>query len=418
MHSWPSVALGEAAQVNTGFPFRSAHYTNDPADPRLIGGDNIAQGVLRWQNVRRWPRTMTRGLEDYWVSQGDVVLAMDRPWIDAGLKRARVGALDMPALLVQRTARLRGTRHLDTRFLYYVISGRAFTEYLRRVQTGTAIPHISLDQIRSFVFKAPPLTEQRAIAAILGALDDKIELNRKMNETLEQMAQAIFKSWFIDFDGHTEFQDSELGRIPKGWRVAPLQDLCLRIENGGTPKRSIPAFWFPSEVPWLTSGEVRRSLVCSTQCHISKAGLANSSAKLWPPGATVVALYGATAGEVCLTSIELAANQACCALITVPENRLFTYFSLLQCQRHLALSARGSAQQNLSQNIVSSLRVVVAEGQSREAFEAACAPLVERSFSNLAQNETLADLRDTLLPKLISGELRIKDAEKLVGEAT
>src|SRR5690606_18789971 len=116
--------------------------------PRLIGGDNIAQGSLRWDKTRRWPINMTEGLDGYWLKPGDVVLAMDRPWIEAGLKRAAVGPQDVPSLLVQRTARLRGTERLDSVFLRYVVSSHEFAGYILSVQTGTAVPHISLKQIR------------------------------------------------------------------------------------------------------------------------------------------------------------------------------------------------------------------------------------------------------------------------------
>ena len=197
---WRTVRLGDVTDLLTGYPFTSEAYTEDSSAPRLLRGDNVAQGVLRWDGVKRWPKYATHDFEQYWLIEGDVILAMDRPWIEAGLKYAAVRRSDLPALLVQRVARLRGTDALDTNFLKYVIGSRAFTEHVLAVQTGTAVPHISGGQIRSFEFRLPPIREQRAIAHILGTLDDKIDLNRRMNETLEAMARAIFKSWFVDFD--------------------------------------------------------------------------------------------------------------------------------------------------------------------------------------------------------------------------
>src|SRR5690606_23834801 len=187
-------------------------------------------------------------LDGYWLKPGDVVLAMDRPWIEAGLKRAAVGPQDVPSLLVQRTARLRGTERLDSVFLRYVVSSHEFAGYILSVQTGTAVPHISLKQIREFNFRLPSIEEQRAIAHILGTLDDKIELNRKQNETLEAAARALFKAWFVDFEpvrakmegrwqrgqslpglpAHLydlfpdRLVDSELGEIPEGWRCSTI----------------------------------------------------------------------------------------------------------------------------------------------------------------------------------------------------
>ena len=197
---WESVQLGEIVDLLAGFPFKSDRYVNYPKAPRLLRGDNIVQGTLRWDGAKRWPQEATDNLTPYWLREGDVVIAMDRPWIEAGLKFSSIRETDLPALLVQRVARLRGSGRLDTRFLNYVISCRDFTEYVLSVQTGTAVPHISAQQIKEFEFPLPPLSEQRAIAHVLGTLDDKIELNRRMNETLEAMARALFKSWFIDFD--------------------------------------------------------------------------------------------------------------------------------------------------------------------------------------------------------------------------
>lgn len=150
---WPTVRLGDVTVLLTGFPFKSEEYTEDSFAPRLLRGDNVAQGVLRWNGVKRWPKTAVDDVEQYRLVKGDVILAMDRPWIDAGLKYAAVRESDLPALLVQRVARLRGTGALDTSFLKYVIGSRAFTEHVLAVQTGTAVPHISGGQIKSFEFR-------------------------------------------------------------------------------------------------------------------------------------------------------------------------------------------------------------------------------------------------------------------------
>jgi len=176
---------------------------------------------------------------------------MDRPWIEAGLKYAAVQASDLPALLVQRVVRMRGTKALEAAFLKYVIGSRDFTNYVLAIQTGTAVPHISGGQIKSFQFRLPRVDEQRAIAHILGTLDDKIELNWRMNETLEEMARALFKSWFVDFDPvlaksegrdvqlvsqtsdlfPNAFEQSAMGNIPIGWRDTVWGEL-VSLEYG------------------------------------------------------------------------------------------------------------------------------------------------------------------------------------------
>ncbi len=237
---WEETTLGAEVDLLTGFPFKSERYTESADSIPLVRGDNIGQGAMRWDGVKRWPLSERGEHELYELREGDVVLAMDRPWIEAGLKYAAISKHDLPCLLVQRTARLRGGPKLDTRFLRYLIGSREFTQHIHAITTGTAVPHISGRQIKDFTFARPPLAEQKAIAAVLGALDDKIELNRRMNATLEAMARALFQSWFVDFDPvrakldgrppaaldpattalfPDAFQDSPIGPVPKGWKV-------------------------------------------------------------------------------------------------------------------------------------------------------------------------------------------------------
>jgi len=240
--SWPEVTLGDCVNLLTGFPFRSTEYTDNPRGIRLLRGDNVGQGRLRWENAQRWPLQQTGGLEAYELRKDDIVLAMDRPWIEAGLKYAWVKDTDLPSLLVQRVARLRGKPGLlDTVFLRYVIGATQFTEHIRGITTGTAVPHISPRSIKSYRVALPPLPVQRCIAEILGRLDDKIEVNRRINRTLEAMAQALYRHWFVEFgpfrDG--EFVESELGAIPKGWEVSNVGDVC-QVVNRTTPSTKVP----------------------------------------------------------------------------------------------------------------------------------------------------------------------------------
>jgi len=262
----------------------------------------------------------------------------------------------------------------------------------------------------------------------LGTIDDKIELNRRMNVTLEAMAQALFKAWFVDFDPvkakaarrapegmdadtatlfPSEFQDSELGPIPKGWSAGTFRDCCERVESGGTPSRKNPEYWENGTIPWLTSSEVRNPIVYDTKEYISEEGLKGSSAKLWPAGTTVVAMYGATAGEVCLLAGSLTANQACCALIPKEGFRCFLFLQAVRSKNDLAGKASGSAQQNLNQSLVAQFGTVLPNQEIADAYENQASSLVDKWIANDRESECLRKLRDALLPKLISGQLRI-----------
>ena len=184
----PLVELGEFVDVTTGYPFASVHYSHDNLGIRLLRGDNIGQGRLRWAGVKRWPGDLSADYLEYELAENDVVLAMDRPWIEAGLKFSAVSRHDLPCLLVQRVARLRAKQGLDQGFLRWLIASAEFTNYLLGTQTGTAVPHISGDQIRRYRVTLPPLPEQHAIAEVLGALDDKIEANRRFARCCTELA--------------------------------------------------------------------------------------------------------------------------------------------------------------------------------------------------------------------------------------
>ena len=316
---------------------------------------------------------------------------------------------------------------LDTRWAYYQL----LTQNINALDSGSAIPSTSRSDFYGLPVALPPLPEQRAIAHVLGTLDDKIELNRRMNETLEEMARALFKSWFVDFDPvrakmdgrwrrreslpglpaehYDLFPDrlvpSELGEIPEGWEIGTVSQLAERIQNGGTPKRSEPTYWDANDISWLTSGEVRQSFVLDTQNFISRLGLERSSAKMVPARSILVALYGATAGQVSMNMRPLSTNQAVSAIIPGDGNRYFCLVSLKSQVRELGNRAVGSAQQNISKKAVESTILVLPPIGLRLQYDTMVEGLVDQIFENLDESHTLGTLRDALLPKLVSGEV-------------
>jgi type I restriction enzyme S subunit len=430
---WREVQLGDVANLITGYPFKSQHYTDDAEAPRLIGGDNIAQGNLRWDSVRRWPLDMTHGLDDYWLEPGDVVLAMDRPWIEAGLKRAAVGPHDVPSLLIQRTSRLRGTDELDTAFLRYVVGSQAFTQYILSVQTGTAVPHISPAQIRAYSFLLPPPPDQRTIAHILGTLDDKIELNRRRNQTLEAMARALFKDWFVDFgpvrakmEGRDTYLPADLWQLfpdrlddegkPEGWRRSTIGGE-VTVCGGSTPSTKEPAFWEGGEHHWATPKDLSAltfPVLLDTDRKITDAAIAKISSGLLPVG-TVLLSSRAPIGYLAIAEVPTAINQGFIAMKC--NGALPNVFVLFWCRENMDVilgNANGSTFQEISKSNFRPIPVIVPPELILNAFRERTGPLYRHIVENERGSRSLAQLRDTLLPKLISGELRIKDAEKFL----
>ena len=246
-HNWQSVKLGDHVDIQTGFPFKSKEYTDDPSGMPLVRGDNIVQGRLRWENVKRWPKDRCSEYQKYKLQADDVVLAMDRPWIEAGLKYAWMTERDLPCLLVQRVARLRGTNGLLTPYIRYVIGHHSFADYVKGIWTGVAVPHISESQIRAFRFMLPPQETQERILGILTAYDDLIENNTRRIKILEEMAQMVYREWFVNFrfPGHEKVRmvESELGKIPEGWELIVFQEVSLTFHRSvvsTTRNRALP----------------------------------------------------------------------------------------------------------------------------------------------------------------------------------
>ena len=405
------VQLGDVVDLLTGFPFKSAEYSTSVDAIRLLRGDNIIQGALRWDSVKRWPNQLTKDVEKYFLDDGDVVLAMDRPWIEAGLKYACLAKEDCPSLLVQRVARLRGTPRLETRFLRYVIGSRSFTDHVLAVQTGTAVPHISGGQIKSFCFPLPPLVEQRKIAAIVGALDDKIDLNRRMNETLETVARAIFKDWFVDFgptrakmEGRAPYQS------PDVWSLFPD-----RLDDDDKP-----VGWDFGTIANLAKISGGKQLDARL---ISSSGKSPVFGGAGPMGFTdghnvdgfviTFGRVGAYCGQFFWHNGMAWINNN--ASLVSPHAKADSEWIFL-CMSGLDLDPikRGAAQPFVSNGDMASLEVIIPPEVLRSAFRHVVAPFFERLQVSKEETQSLAATRDLLLPKLMSGEIRIKDAEKMV----
>ena len=278
-------------------------------------------------------------------------------------------------------------------------------------------------------FPAPePTPVQLHIVRTLDALERKIELNRKMNETLEAMARALFKSWFVDFDpvrakaqGRApglpapiadlfpdSFEDSELGEIPKGWRVRPFSD-TIEIIGGGTPKTSIAEYW-DGNIPWFSVVDAPAASdvwTIDTEKKITESGVANSSTKILPERTTIISARG-TVGRLALVGVPMAMNQSCYGLRGRLGTRgTFTYFAARQLVSLLQQGAHGSVFDTITRESFQRIRIPLGPARLVDAFENLVEPCMAQMRNTLFQSGTLTALRDALLPKLISGELHL-----------
>ena len=197
---WEETSLGDEIELMTGFPFKSNQYTDSDESIRLLRGDNIVQGALRWDDVKKWPKAEIAEFLTYQLREGDIVLAMDRPWVKAGLKHSIISKIDLPCLLVQRTACLRSKKSIDNRFLLYLIGSHAFIRHILSNQTGIGVPHISGKQIQSFEFFKPSLHEQNLISDNLDKLRLKAQrleaIYKRKLSALNELKQSILQKAF------------------------------------------------------------------------------------------------------------------------------------------------------------------------------------------------------------------------------
>lgn len=345
----------------------------------------------------------------------------------------------------------------DPHFYYYFFSspiGRALIESI--VEQGAGASGIRGSDLAELSVPWIDPTVQRRVASVLSQIDDKISVNRRINQTLEAMAQAIFQSWFVDFEpvkakiaaiaegrdplraamgtisGKPEaeldalppeqydqlaataalFPDEmeESVEIPMGWVVEPLSKV-IQLIGGGTPKRSEPDYW-GGDVLWFSvkdapsDGDV---WVVDTEEKITRLGLQKSSTKLLPVGATIISARG-TVGKLAMVGKEMAMNQSCYGVIGASgTGNCFNYFNLKEAVEKLKRNTHGAVFDTITQATFETVSCVRPLNEQLETFEQQVQPLLSEIRAKVIQNQTLATLRDTLLPKLLSGELSVEN---------
>jgi len=317
---------------------------------------------------------------------------------------------DFPALLNQRVGKLfsQDRTKLDEEILYYFISRPETQIELVSSAGGSANQaNISPDQIKQLEITIPiDINEQSRIASILTSLDDKIELNLRMNKTLEAIAQAIFKEWFVDFR-FPGFDGELVDGLPKGWRKGTIKEI-YKTTSGGTPSRSNDAFFIDGSIKWVKSKELNGSFIIDTEEQITEDALNNSSAKTLPKNSLLIAMYGATVGEFGILSTEASCNQAICAIIPnerYPFTYILGYYRLFR--NRFINQASGSAQQNISQALIQNNEVIIPKTEIAIRYHEIVSELYAKTENNLYQNLYLQKIRDLLLPKLMTGKIKV-----------
>lgn len=311
-------------------------------------------------------------------------------------------------------------------FLYYLLTADEYTDYLSKIADShtSAYPSFNPEVIANSRFAVPSLPEQKAIAAVLSALDDKIELLQKNNKTLENIAQTLFKRWFVDYEFPNEkgkpykssggkMIDSELGNIPAGWRFGYLEE-CIQILSGGTPKTSIGEYW-NGNIPWFSVVDTpKESDVFVIDCEkcISELGLDNSSTQLLPVNTTIITARG-TVGKLALTGVPMAMNQSCYGIRPKNDKDVFYIYRLMkESLEVLKGRVHGAVFDTITRDTLNNIPCVIPSPQIIGLFEQTVRPIFQKVLMNNFHIQTLSRLRDSLLPKLMKGEVRVKGFNK------
>lgn len=285
---------------------------------------------------------------------------------------------------------------IDPKYALYLMRSSWFINQITGRTIETVQKSIKWSDMRGIKINLPDLDTQEKIAAILWSLDEKIELNRKMNETLEQMGQALFRHYFID------------NPEAEKWEKTPLGSLCDSIASGGTPSTRNESY-YSGDVLWFSTKELQDSFLFGSEKTITEEGLAKSSAKLFPINTVTMAIYAApTVGRLGILTKEASFNQATCGLVAKPEiGYEFIYLYLLLSRVKLNNMANGAAQQNISVGKVRDFKVMNPSASSLSGFKEKVEPIFVQIKNNTEQIQTLTALRETLLPRLISGKVKV-----------
>ena len=438
---WRSLTLGElcfeqGGSIQTG-PYGSQLHTSDYVDVGVpvVMPTNIGDGGIATAGIARIGAGDVERLTQHKLLAGDIVFSRRGDVTKNALVRDfEAGWLCGTGCLKVRLGRAVAA---NPSFVSYSLRQPDIKDWLVRHAVGATMPNLNTGILSAVPLTLPPLQSQLEIATLLGALDNRIALLRETNATLEAIAQALFKSWFVDFDpvrakmegrapeGMDEataalfpdsFEESPLGSVPKTWNVRTIDDLCEVITNGGTPSRSNETFWTDGTMPWFKTGDFADGFLLAPAERISEAAISKSSVKVLPANAILMAIYAApTVGRLGILTEQATFNQACTGMVArATVGPWFLLLTLYFGRTWFNSRANGAAQQNISKAIVASYRAIAPSEPLLSRFHEIADSLYCSIRANSKHAQTLTTLRDTLLPRLISGQLRLPETEAVV----
>ena len=399
---WKEVTLGDFMQCNPKRTIKKGQKA------RKITMDLL---IPHSKTIRNWNYEPYSGGAKF--QNGDTIMARITPCLENG-KHAFVSILDEGEIAYGSTEYFvfcGKEKVSDNDFVYYLTKTPLFRDTAIKSMVGSSGRQRAqmdvLENLKMFVPK--DISDQRRIASILSSLDRKIELNNKINADLEEMAQAIFKNWFVDFEPFKDgkFVDSELGMIPEGWKVGRLTDV-IKLMPGGTPKTTEPLYWDNGTIPFFSPKDVNGVYCFATEKHITEAGLNKCSSNLYPKDTIFITCRG-TVGKVCLVACDMAMNQSNYAIKAIDGySQYYVFFLVKSVVERLIKKSNGAVFSAITSKDFDE-EILIPSQKAVEDFTNVIDGFFRRIFAIGTENSRLSLLRDTLLPRLMSGELEVPE---------
>ena len=410
---WKEVTLADAFNTSSGATPLSteASYYENGTIPWINSGELASPYIYGTTNFISQAGFENSSTEIYPIDT--VLVAM------YGATAGKASLLKMEACTNQAICAILPNKDYSSTFLKYSID--TLYDHLVGLSSGSARDNLSQAELKKLKLIMPPTKdEQNKLVSILALIDRKIELNRAINQNLEAMAKQLYDYWFVQFDfpneegkpykssGGEMVWNKKLKReIPKGWNISLIKDIATTY-SGGTPQSTNIEYYNNGEIAWINSGELNSPIITKTTNYITKCGLENSSAKLYPSNSILVAMYGATAGKVSLLTFEACSNQAVCGIIPTIENMLYyVYFHISSLYSHFITLSTGSARDNISQNTIKNILLPIPTRNILKLFDEKIGSIYQMIVNNYQQIDSLTKQRDELLPLLMNGQVSV-----------
>lgn len=404
--------LGKYVEVLSGFAFKSKDFSESGIP--VIKIKNINPPEVSLHDVSYVPVSFLETHSKYVLDRNDILIAMTgshiNQWASVVGRVARVKYKEK-SFLNQRVGKIivTDTEKCDENFVYYYLSQDTVKIELANIAGGAANQaNISPADIKGLRIPFPSIDIQRRIGEILSAYDDLIENNKKQINLLEEMAQRLYKEWFVDlhFPG---YEDVEIvDGVPKGWERKKIGEVVVTL-SGGTPSRNHAEYYEKGTHLWLKTKELNDGYIFDTEEKITDEAIKKSSAKYFKKGSIVLAMYGATIGKIGIATQNMTCNQACCVfdLSTFDNGKEYLYCWLIEHRGFLISQGKGAAQSNLSQQMIKKMNIVIPNTNLLKFFSEIMNPCFELKKKLQRKNMELIKSRNYLSIKLLSGELEV-----------